>query len=144
MTSSFRQLVRRLLRTPLFTVVTILTLGIGIGANTAIFSVVYGVLLKPLPLAEPERLVSVWHTAPGLNIPLLNMSPATYFTYREQGKVFEDIGMWDGNNVTITKQGEPERVPALAVTDGFLPVLRVQTQLGRLFNKADVPVRRTG
>jgi putative ABC transport system permease protein len=138
MTSSFRQLVRRLLRTPLFTVVTILTLGIGIGANTAIFSVVYGVLLKPLPLAEPERLVSVWHTAPGLNIPLLNMSPATYFTYREQGKVFEDIGMWDGNNVTITKQGEPERVPALAVTDGFLPVLRVQTQLGRLFNKADV------
>jgi predicted permease len=138
LTSSIRQLVRRLLRTPLFTAVTILTLGIGIGANTAIFSVVYGVLLKPLPLAEPDRLVSVWHTAPGLNIPLLNQSPATYFTYREQGKVFEDIGLWDGNNVTITKQGEPERVPALAVTDGFLPVLRIQAQLGRLFHKADV------
>jgi predicted permease len=138
LTSPIRQLLRRLLRTPLFTAVTILTLGVGIGANTAIFSVVYGVLLKPLPLVEPERLVAVWHTAPGLNIPLMNQSPATYFTYREQAKVFEDIGLWDGNNVTITRQGEPERVPALAVTDGFLPVLRVQAQLGRLFNKADV------
>ena len=132
-----RQLLHRFARTPLFTVVTVLTLGVGIGASTAIFSVVYGVLLKPLPFCEPERLVGVWHTAPGINIPRLNQSPATYFTYRESGRVFEDIGMWTTYQVTITRQGEPERVQALAVTDGTLPILRVQPLAGRLFDKAD-------
>jgi hypothetical protein len=95
------------------------------------------VLLKPLPLVEPERLVGVWHTAPGLNIPLLNQSPATYFTYREQGKVFEDIGLWNDYSVTVTKQGEPERAPVLSITDGVLPVLRVQAEVGRIFTRAD-------
>ena len=84
--------VRRLFRAPMFTIVAVLTLGLGIGANTAIFSVVNGVLLKPLPYPDADRLVGVWHTAPGMNIPLLNQSPATYFTYREDGRVFEDIG----------------------------------------------------
>jgi putative ABC transport system permease protein len=137
-TAPLRQLTRRLLRTPLFTAVTILTLGVGIGANTAIFSVVYGVLLKPLPFSEPERLAAVWHTAPGLNLPLLNMSPATYFTYRELGQVFEDIGIWDTWSVTVTRKGgEPERIRVLAMTDGTLPVLRVPAQLGRVFSKED-------
>jgi predicted permease len=132
-----RQSIRRLLRTPLFTAVTVLTLGVGIGANTAIFSVVYGVLLKPLPFSEPERLVGVWHTAPGLNLPLLNMSPSAYFTYRELGQAFEDIGMWQTWSVSVTRQGEPERIGVLGVTDGTLPVLRVTPHLGRFFGKED-------
>src|SRR5687768_3685686 len=86
---------RRLFRAPLFTAVAVLTLGLGVGANTAIFSVVNGVLLKSLPFHEPERLVGVWHSAPGMNLPMLNQSPATYFVYRDDGQTFEDIGMWD-------------------------------------------------
>jgi predicted permease len=136
-TAPLRQLSRRLLRTPLFTVVTILTLGVGIGATTAIFSVVYGVLLKPLPYSEPERLVGVWHTAPGLNLARLNMSPAMYFTYRDHGQVFEDIGMWDTWSLTVTRQGEPERIRALVTTDGTLPILRVAPALGRALTKED-------
>src|SRR5512134_1942780 len=128
---------RRLSRAPLFSAVAILTLGLGIGANVAIFSVVNGVLLRPLPFDEPERLVGVWHAAPGLNIPLLNQSPATYLVYREEGKTFDDIGMWDNTAVTVTGIGEPERVQGLLVTDGTLGVLRVEAALGRRFSKED-------
>ena len=84
------RITRRLAQAPLFTGVAVLTLALGIGANTAIFSVIRGVLLKPLPFDEPERLVGVWHTAPGIGLPLLNQSPSLYFTYREEGHVFED------------------------------------------------------
>ena len=132
-----RHILRRLVRAPLFTFVAILTLGVGIGANTAIFSVVYGILLKPLPFAEPDRLVGVWHTAPGLGFPVINQSPATYLTYREEGRVFEESGLWDNGTVTVTGQGDPEQIDALYVTDGTLPVLRVQPLLGRRFTKAD-------
>src|SRR5687767_2883522 len=90
-----RRVGRRLLRAPLFTSVAALTLALGIGANTAIFSVVRGVLLKPLPFHEPDRLVGVWHSAPGLGIPRLNQGPATYILYRESGNTFEDIALWD-------------------------------------------------
>src|SRR5687767_2111559 len=128
---------RRLLRAPLFTAVAVLTLGLGIGANAAIFSVVNGVLLKPLPFPDPDRLVGVWHSAPGMNLPLLNQSPATYFVYRDDGQTLEDIGMWDNTAVTVTGAGEPERVQALLVTDGTLGVLRVDAALGRRFSKED-------
>ena len=128
---------RMLRKQPGFAAVAALTLALGIGANTAIFSVVYGVLLKPLPFDEPERLVGVWHRAPGLNMPSLEQGPATYFTYRESGRVFEDIGLWDSEEVSITGGGEPERVQALWVTDGLLPILRVQPLLGRFFTKED-------
>ncbi len=132
-----RLVTRRLFRAPLFSAVAILTLGLGIGANAAIFSVVNGVLLKPLPFDEPERLVGVWHAAPGMNIPLLNQSPATYFVYRDEGKTFDDIGMWDNTAVTVTGIGEPERVQGLLVTDGTLGVLRVEAALGRRFSKEE-------
>ncbi len=132
-----RYAVRRFVRAPVFTLVALLTLAAGIGANTAIFSVVNTVLLKPLPFPDPERLVGVWHTAPGLGFEEANQSPALYFTYRDENRVFEDTGMWDDADVTITGLAEPERVQALMVTDGTFPILRVQAALGRIFTPSD-------
>jgi putative ABC transport system permease protein len=128
---------RRLLQAPLFTSVAILTLALGIGANTAIFSVIRGVLLKPLPFDRPDELVGVWHSATGIGMPVINQAPALYLTYREDGRTFEDSGMWDTSAVSVTGAGEPERVTALLVTDGVLGVLRVQPVLGRRFTADD-------
>jgi predicted permease len=133
----FRHVARRLWRSPLFTLVSLLTLGVGIGANTAMFSVVYGVLLRPLSFVEADRLVGVWHTAPGLGWDKVNQSPATYLTYREEGRVFEDIGLWNRASVSVTGREEPERVEALVVTDGMLPVLGIQPLFGRAFTRED-------
>lgn len=140
--SRLRRVAARLVRAPLFSLAAIVTLGVGIGANSAIFSVIYGVLLKPLPFSEPERLVGVWHTAPGLGFPVMNQGPATYLTYREEARTFEDIGMWDNTSVSVTGVGEPERVEALLVTDGTLPILRVQPVLGRRFTADDDSPRK--
>ena len=135
--SQLKQIVRRLWRAPVFTLVTLITLSAGVGANIAVFSVVEGVLLKPLPYPHPESLVGVWHTAPGLNIDDVNMAPSNYFIYREQGRTFEDIGIYQGGSVSVTGQGNPEQVPALNVTDGVLPVLGIAPVLGRWFNRVD-------
>src|SRR6185503_7979615 len=132
-----KHLLRRLHRSPMFTAMTLITLAVGIGANTAVFSVVNSVLLKPLPYRDPDRLVSVWQKAPGINIPNLNASPATYFTYREEGRAFQDIGLWTRNTVSITGIAEPEEVPSMSVTDGTLPLLNVQPVLGRWFTRND-------
>ena len=137
-TSQLRQIVRRLWRAPIFTIVTLITLGAGVGANIAVFSVVDGVLLKPLPYPHAESLVGVWHTAPGLNLDDVNMAPSNYFIYREQNRVFEDIGMYEGDSVSVTGQGNPEQVHALDVTDGVLPILGVTPMLGRWFSRSDV------
>jgi len=124
-------------RTPLFTGVTLLTLAIAIGANTAIFSVVNTVLLRPLLYAEPDALIGVWQTAPGANIAELNASPATYFTYRDEGQSFKDIGLWAIGSTSVTGRGAPEEVPSLNVTDGTLPLLRAAPAHGRLFRRED-------
>ena len=81
---------RRLVAQPGFTLVAVLTLALGIGATAAIFSVVYGVLLKPLPVREPERLVGLYHRGEAVNLAVMNQGPATYFTYRDNQRVFED------------------------------------------------------
>lgn len=132
-----RHVLRRQWRTPLFTAITLLTIALGIGANTAIFSVINGILLKPLPYPESDRLVAVWQTAPGMNIPDLNASPATYFTYREEGHTFQDIGLWRSDSVSVTGIAEPEQVDNLTMTDGVLPILGVQPILGRWFSRKD-------
>jgi len=137
LTGQLRQALRRLGRTPFFTAVTLLTLAIGIGANTAIFSVLEGVLLKPLPYPHPEDLVAVWLTAPGLTQEAVNLSPSTYFIFREQSRTFQDIGVTEGYALNVTGLGEPEHVSGLAVTDGVLPILGVTPMLGRLFSRAD-------
>jgi predicted permease len=135
--NQLRQIVRRLWRAPVFTFITLITLAAGVGANIAVFSVVEGVLLKPLPYPHPEALVGVWHTAPGLNLEDVNMAPANYFIYREQGRVFEDIGIYQGDSVSVTGQGNPEQVQALDVTDGVLPILGLTPVLGRWFSRVD-------
>jgi predicted permease len=135
-----RQVLRRLVRAPMFTVITLITLAAGVGANTVVFSVLEGVLLKPLPYPHSEELVGVWHTAAGINIPELNMSPSNYFIYREQGHSFQDVGIYQGDSVSVTGVGEPEQVRALNVSAGLLPILGVQPALGRLFrHEDDVP-----
>src|SRR5262245_11325055 len=132
-----RHVWRRLLAAPLFTIVTLLTLAIGIGANTAMFSVIEGVLLKPLPYSHPEELVGVAHTAPGINVRDMPVSPSCYFIYREQGRAFVDIGLWTRSTASVTGTAEPEQVPAINVTDGVLGILGVQPILGRSFTRED-------
>jgi predicted permease len=133
----FRLVFRRLSRAPLFTSITLLTLAIGIGANTIIFSVVEGVLLKPLDYPQPDRLVGVWHKAPGIGLQQLPAAPYLYFTYREQSKTLEDIGVYQNSSLNITGNGQPQHVKAFQVTDGLLPVLGVKPALGRLFTRND-------
>ncbi len=135
--SGFSRLVRGLVRSPLFTVVALSTLAIGIGANVALFSVVYGVLLKPLPFDEPDRLVGVWHRAPGVHIARLEMGPAFYLTYQDESRTFDRLGLWAERAASVTGTGEPERVSTMVVTEGLLPTLRVRMRLGRNFTPAE-------
>src|SRR6202161_3429948 len=132
-----RQGLRRLGGSPLFTIITLITLGVGVGANTVIFSVLEGVLLKPLPYPHPEQLIAVWHQAPAVGIANLNMSPSIYFIDREQSTTFQDIGVYDGDSLSVTGAGEPEQVRGLDVSDGTLPMLGVRPALGRLFTRED-------
>ncbi|MFN0104148.1 MAG: ABC transporter permease [Bryobacteraceae bacterium] len=128
---------RRLARTPVFTLATLVTLALGIGANTAIFSIINGVLLKPLPFPDPDRLIGVWQTAPGVNIKDLNASIADYIAYREDSKTFADVAIWNGRSVTVTEFADPERVDGISATFRLLPMLGVHPILGRGFNEKD-------
>jgi predicted permease len=131
------QVLRRLWRAPLFTFVALITLAIGVGANTVIFSVIEGVLLKPLPYPHAEQLIGVEHRAPGIMQQELGAAPFLYFIVREQAKTIQDIGISQGDSVSVTGVGEPEHVQGLDVTDGTLPILGVRPVLGRLFSGSD-------
>jgi predicted permease len=133
----FSYALRGLLRGPAFTLAAVLTLGVGIGANTAIFSVVYGVLIRPLPYPEADELVSIWHTAPGINAADLNFSPSMYFTYLDENRTFQNLGMWSASGATFAGLGEPEQARTAWVTHGALQALGVQPLLGRVFGEAD-------
>ena len=133
-----KHVLRRLTRSPTFTATTLLTIAIGIGANTAIFSVINGILLKPLPYTDPDRLVGLRESAPTLNIKDLSLSPSFYFTFREQSRTFQDIGMWSGGAASVTGLAEPEQVESLSVTEGTFPILGVHPILGRGLNARDV------
>ena len=138
-----RYALRQLRRNRSFTAVAVLTLALGIGGTTAIFSVVNGILIQPLPYSHPGSLVEVGLDLPGINQFNWPLSPAEYFTFREQNRTFEDIGLYytgfGGNlySANVTGFGRPEHVPALGVTDGVLPILGVTPQLGRSFTRAD-------
>jgi putative ABC transport system permease protein len=133
---------RSLRHNPTFTFAALLTLAIGIGANTAVFSVLNSVLLKPLRYPKPEELVAVWHKAPGAAGLTdvsgdLRLSPSMYFTYAEQNRTFQSMGVWVTGVATVTGQTDPEQVRVLAVTDGALQALDVQPEIGRWLTNAD-------
>jgi predicted permease len=132
-----RYAARRLLRTPGFTTATVLTLALGIGANTAIFTIVNSVLLKALPYHEPERLVGLWQTAPGVDIVDLTASVADYLTYREESRTIADVALWNTNTATVDGRGETERVDGMVATFRLLPLLGVKPILGRDFVEKD-------
>jgi predicted permease len=135
--SELRQVMRRLRRAPMFTAITLITLAAGIGANTVVFSVLNGILLKPLPYPDPDHLIGVWLTAPKVGIKELNMSPSCYFIFRDQSQSFTDIGLYTGDSVSVTGIAEPEQVNSLDVTDGTLPLLGITPMLGRTISHED-------
>jgi putative ABC transport system permease protein len=128
---------RGLLRVPAFTGLVIATLALGIAANTAIFSVIEAVLLKPLPFHDPDQLVDIDHEAPGVNVQRAGSAAFLYFTYREDGRSFQDVGMWRGDTFSVTGIGEPEEIRGMVVTDGVFPMLGVQPAVGRLFSRKE-------
>ena len=126
---------RNLIKTPGFTTIVVLTLALGIGANTAIFSVVHGVLLKPLDFEEPEKLLSLWEYAPD-DAGRMNKSRATagnYADWRAQSTVFEDMAVFGSAGFTWTGEGEPEQLLGARVSASYFDVLGVEPILGRAF-----------
>jgi predicted permease len=131
------QIVRRLLQLPAFTSIAVLTLAIGIGANAAIFSVIEGVILKPLPFTQPDRLVVVDHGSAALGVTSIGAAPFLYYTYREDARAFQDVAMYTTSTESVTGIGEPEEIRSLIATDGLLPILGVAPALGRAFTKEE-------
>jgi predicted permease len=128
---------RRLFKSPVFALTALVTVGAAIGANALIFSVVNGVILKPLPYANPSALVGVWLVAPGVMAGPLQQSAATYFMLRDSAETFQELGLWSGGSATITGRGEPEQVETLNVTDGTFDALGIRPVLGREFTPED-------
>jgi len=128
-----KRALRALAATPTFTVAAIMSLTIGIGANTAIFSIINGLLIRPLPYADAERLVILWNRSPGLNITEDWFSTAQYFDIKNGHHGFEQIAIAIGGNYNLTGSGEPERVGTIRVSSSLLPMLGQKAFLGRLF-----------
>ena len=128
-----RYAVRGLVKRPGFTVIALLTLALGIGANTAIFSVVNAVLLRPLPFRDPEQVVIVWEDASFAGFPHNTPAPANYIDWKNQNQSFSDMAASAEVSFNITGDGDPERVTAFAVTHNFFPLFGVQPLLGRSF-----------
>jgi putative ABC transport system permease protein len=132
-----RYTARTLRKTPIFTGAAILTLALGIGANTAIFSVVNAVMLRSLPFAKPDRLVWVAEKNDKLKLPYWPTSGLNYLSWREQQRSFEEIGGIRGGNYTLTGRGEPEQFAGNAITPSLFPLLGVRPVLGRGFREAE-------
>ena len=125
---------RVLRRNPGFTVLAVLTLALGIGANTALFSIVHGVLLQPLPYPQPNELVGLWQTNPSKGHARNVVSIGAYNDWKEQADAFEAMAAYrDGFGVAYTGDGDPQRLIASAVTPGFFRLLGVPAMLGRTF-----------
>lgn len=128
---------RMLCKTPGFAIVAVIVLALGIGANTAIFSVVNAVLLRPLPYQQPDRLVQIWHTPPQSSFPGMTrftVSPANYLDWESQNHSFEQMAIYRYSDLNLTGKGESEVVTAIRVSPDFFSVLRTQPLLGRSFS----------
>jgi putative ABC transport system permease protein len=124
---------RIMLKHPGFTLVAVITLALGIGANTAIFSIVNSILLRPLPFREPDRIVRMVQASPKLGLPSWGVSQADFAAYREQNRSFESIAIYNTTATNLTGAGEPERLPMATVTADFFKVFGVNPLLGRAF-----------
>ena len=127
---------RMLRKSPGFTMVAVLVLALGIGANTALFSVVNAVLLKPLPFRHPDRLVHVWHVPPPKSFPGItrfSVSAANYLDWKQQNSVFSDMAIFSGESMNLTGGDKPEFVQAAAVSSSYFSVLGADPLLGRAF-----------
>ena len=128
---------RQLLSKPGFALIAVLSLALGIGANTAIFSLVDAVLLRPLPFHDPERLVIVWEDYTRIGFPRNTPAPANYADWKSQNQVFEGMAALNWRTFNLTDDGEPEKVEAQAVTADFFPLLGVSPELGRTFTREE-------
>jgi putative ABC transport system permease protein len=128
-----RYAVRLLIKRPGFTVVAVLTLALGIGANTAIFTAVDRALLRPFPYKNQDALVHLWETAPQQDFSEHEASYPDYADWREQNNIFEEMAGYSRVTITMTGRGEPERLGAARVTSSFFPILGVEPSMGRAF-----------
>jgi predicted permease len=139
LTNDLRVTFRMIRKSPGFSLAAILTLALGIGSTTAVFSVVNGVLIRPLPYPEPDKLVGVWHSAQfqGITSNNVRLSSTMYLSYREHAETFADFGVWRSTRASVTGLGEPEQVPAIVVTYGTLQAVGVPPAIGRWFTQSD-------
>ena len=147
--ADLKHVFRRLGRSPGFAITVVLTLAVGIGANTAVFSVLDGVLLRPLPYPEPEQLVSLHLNAPGAPGLAefrneLRLSGSMYFTFSEHNRAFESLGIWGPGTASITGLAKPEQVNTAQISDGVLQTLNVAPVSGEWLTKADQAPRTLG
>src|SRR3977135_1106381 len=124
---------RMLRKNPRFTAVAILSLAIGIGANSAIFSVTNALLLRPLPYTDADRLVILWSRSPGLNVPQDWFSPGQYLDIKTQNSVFDETSISIGGSFTITGQTAPLHIAGALVSSSLFPLLGANATLGRVF-----------
>jgi predicted permease len=132
-----RRSLRGLRRARTFAAASVVTLALGIGTTTAIFSVVDAVLIKPLSYPESDRLVSLGHRAPGIGSEQFSISPGMYLTYRDENRTFEQLGIYGTGGFSVTGAGDPEQARGAAVTYGLLEAIGVRPMLGRLFTPDD-------
>ena len=130
-----RHAVRFFLATPGLTAAAVVSLALGIGANSAIFSVASALLIEPLPYANPDRLAILWNRSPGLGIAEDWFSTAQYFDIKRSARSFDEVAAAIGSNVNVTGDGEPERVGAVRVTSNLLPMIGARAGIGRLFTE---------
>src|SRR5690348_15695495 len=124
---------RSMRKAPAYTTVVVLTLGLGVGATSAIFSIVNAVLLRPLPYAQDDQVMRVYSSTPGGTIDRFSVSVPDYLDYKKRNRVFSDMAMWNNSTMTLTQGDEPERLSAVAASDNIFSLLGIAPLYGRLF-----------